>query len=357
MKEGDHMASSMFFLGISLTVVCSFSLSMAFLLYVKSKKNIHLYISLLLANYLVELVELLYIARFCLPADTRYFNLIHFPVLRIFTTVSILLLDFLILLHIMSLKFHKSYLLLFAAVILFCGYTVWLPQTLLTVWLFYLPRQIYHFGYCVMFLLRRFLEKDEAVQKRMECRSVLILGVFLLSVSILLEDSLLISHIQIYFTDMLSVTERNFSENILWLFIMLYSTVYCMRELERSGTAKSPGVTERFETVSARTADRSGIVKSPGLANPAEMMKFPGPAVSRQSPAQPDYLTEIAEKFKFTPREIQILHGILCDKTTAEICGELNISIGTVKTHTHNIYMKVQVKSRQELIRALAEHR
>jgi DNA-binding NarL/FixJ family response regulator len=98
-------------------------------------------------------------------------------------------------------------------------------------------------------------------------------------------------------------------------------------------------------------------VKSPGLANPAEMMKFPGPAVSLQSREQPDYLTEIAEKFKFTPREIQILHGILCDKTTAEICGELNISIGTVKTHTHNIYMKVQVKSRQELIRALAEHR
>lgn len=320
MKEGDHMASSMFFLGISLTVVCSFSLSMAFLLYVKSKKNIHLYISLLLANYLVELVELLYIARFCLPADTRYFDLIHFPVLRIFTTVSILLLDFLILLHIMNLKFHKSYLLLFAAVILFCGYTAWLPQTLLTIWLFYLPRQIYHFGYCVMFLLRRFLEKDEAVQKRMGRCSVLILGVFLLSVSILLEDSLLISHIQTYFTDMLSVTERNFSENILWLFIMLYSTVYCVRELKQSGTAKSP-------------------------------------AVSPQSPAQPDYLTEIAEKFKFTPREIQILRCILGDKTTAEICGELNISIGTVKTHTHNIYMKVQVKSRQELIRALAEHR
>ena len=314
------MASSMFFLGISLTVVCSFSLSMAFLLYVKSKKNIHLYISLLLANYLVELVELLYIARFCLPADTRYFDLIHFPVLRIFTTVSILLLDFLILLHIMSLKFHKSYLLLFAAVILFCGYIAWLPQTLLTIWLFYLPRQIYHFGYCVMFLVRRFLEKDEAVQKRMSRCSVLILGVFLLSASILLEDSLLISHIQTYFMDMLSVTERNFSENILWLFIMLYSTIYCVQELKQSGTAISP-------------------------------------AVSRQSPAQPDYLTEIAEKFKFTPREIQILHCILGDKTTAEICGELNISVGTVKTHTHNIYMKVQVKSRQELIRALAEHR
>lgn len=351
------MESMMFYLGMGTIIVCALALSPALLLYVKTKKILHLYICLLLANYLIELVELLYIARFCLPEDIRYFNLIHFPVLRIFTTVSTLLLDLLILLQIMNLKFHKSCLLLFAAVALFCAYTAWLPQTLLTIWLFYMPRQICHFGYGIFFLIRRGLEKDEAVRKRMERCSFLVLGVFLLSVSILLEDSLLISHIQTYFMDMLSVTERNFSENILWLFIMLYSTVYCMRELERSGTAKSPGVTERFETVSARTADRSGIVKSPGLANPAEMMKFPGPAVSRQSPAQPDYLTEIAEKFKFTPREIQILHCILGDKTTAEICGELNISIGTVKTHTHNIYMKVQVKSRQELVRALAEHR
>ena len=231
------MESMMFYLGMGTIIVCALALSPALLLYVKTKKILHLYICLLLANYLIELVELLYIARFCLPEDIRYFNLIHFPVLRIFTTVSTLLLDLLILLQIMNLKFHKSCLLLFAAVALFCAYTAWLPQTLLTIWLFYMPRQICHFGYGIFFLIRRGLEKDEAVRKRMERCSFLVLGVFLLSVSILLEDSLLISHIQTYFTDMLSVTERNFSENILWLFIMLCSMVYCVRELEQGGTS------------------------------------------------------------------------------------------------------------------------
>lgn len=340
------MEYTMFYLGMGMIIACALALSPALLLYVKTKKNLHLYICLLLANYLIELVELLYIARFCLPEDIRYFNLIHFPVLRIFTTVSILLLDLLILLQIMNLKFHKSCLLFFAAAALFCAYIAWLPQTLLTIWLFYLPRQICHFGYGIFFLIRRGLEKDEAVRKRMERCSFLVLGVFLLSVSILLEDSLLISHIQTYFTDMLSVTERNFSENILWLFIMLCSMVYCVRELEQG---KTPAV-------ASGSAPASGAVRISGSAPAPEAAQNSGMETAPEA-ARFGYLAAVSEEYKFTPREIQILDCILQYKTTAEICEELNISTGTVKTHTHNIYMKVNVKSRQELIRALTETR
>ena len=407
------MESTMFYLGMGTIIVCVLALSPALLLYVKTKKILHLYICLLLANYLIELVELLYIARFCLPEDIRYFNLIHFPVLRIFTTVSTLLLDLLILLQIMNLKFHKSCLLLFAAVALFCAYTAWLPQTLLTIWLFYMPRQICHFGYGIFFLIRRGLEKDEAVRKRMERCSFLVLGVFLLSVSILLEDSLLISHIQTYFTDMLSVTERNFSENILWLFIMLCSMVYCVRELEQSGTsaavsspvptpgdmrvsgaAPAPGGTRVSGAAPAPGGmGVSGAAPAPGGMRVSDSMPAPGAAgisasvpisgaIGRSGPGRTSglmpaaagaeqnsgigmaseaarfgYLAAVSEEYKFTPREIQILDCILQYKTTAEICEELNISTGTVKTHTHNIYMKVNVKSRQELIRALTKTR
>lgn len=364
------MEYTMFYLGMGMIIACALALSPALLLYVKTKKNLHLYICLLLANYLIELVELLYIARFCLPEDIRYFNLIHFPVLRIFTTVSILLLDLLILLQIMNLKFHKSCLLFFAAVALFCAYIAWLPQTLLTIWLFYLPRQIGHFGYCIFFLIRRGLEKDEAVRKRMERCSFLVLGVFLLSVSILLEDSLLISHIQTYFTDMLSVTERNFSENILWLFIMLCSMVYCVRELEQGGTSAAvsgsapvPGGMRVSGFAPASGGMRvSGFAPASGGMRVSDSMPAPEAAQNSGMETAPEaarfgYLAAVSEEYKFTPREIQILDCILQYKTTAEICEELNISTGTVKTHTHNIYMKVNVKSRQELIRALTETR
>lgn len=325
------MASSMFFIGIGMVIICCISLPPSVLLYCRTKRELHLYICLLLANYLIELIELVYIARFCLPEDLTHFNLIHFPVLRTFTTVAMLLLDLLILLQIMGLKFRKIYLLLFVVLALFCAWTAWLPQTLLTVWLFYLPRQIYHFGYCGVFLIRRIIEKDEKIRKRMDHYCFLILGVFLLSISILLEDSLLIFHIQMYFTDMLSVTERNFSENMLWLFIMLYAMFYCTRELEHCAPVST-----------AMDMDTTAREESDDLNTDSEAIRTDG-------------LLALAEEYKFTPREIQILDCILQYRTTAEICEKLHISTGTVKTHTHNIYMKVNVKNRQELIRVLKE--
>lgn len=94
-------------------------------------------------------------------------------------------------------------------------------------------------------------------------------------------------------------------------------------------------------------------MQPPGPSQRTGYSGSPGTAEQWQSPALPDDLAGMAGEFKFTPREIQILNCILQYRTTAEICEELNISIGTVKTHTHNIYMKVNVKSRQELIRVL----
>lgn len=321
------MAVPMFFLGILLVILCALSMPPAFLLYFKSKKPVHLYLALLLSSYLIELIELLYIAHYCLPSDFRNVNLIHFPVLRIFTAVSIMLLDLLILLHIMNLKFHKGYVLLFIALASFCAYIAWLPRTMMTDWLFYTPRQIFRFGYCLFFFIRYILEKDPAVQKRLERYSFLMLGVFLLNCSILLEDSMLIFHIETYLYDMLSVTERNFSENILWTFLCIYALVYCIHELN----AFSP---------EARTTPQPELTDSATCSS--------GAVLSDSLPALADY-------YKFTPREIELLSCLLQYKTTSEICEELHISTGTVKTHTHNIYMKVNVNSKNELIRTLTE--
>ena len=204
-----------------------------------------------------------------------------------------------------------------------------------------------------------------------------------------MEDSLLIFHIQTYFTDMLSVTERNFSENILWLFIMLCSMVYCVRELEQGGTSaavSSPVPTPGDMRVSGAAPAPGGMrvsdsMPAPGAAGISASVPISG-AIGRSGPGRTSglmpaaagaeqnsgigmaseaarfgYLAAVSEEYKFTPREIQILDCILQYKTTAEICEELNISTGTVKTHTHNIYMKANVKSRQELIRALTKTR
>jgi DNA-binding CsgD family transcriptional regulator len=52
-----------------------------------------------------------------------------------------------------------------------------------------------------------------------------------------------------------------------------------------------------------------------------------------------------------TDRENEIAHLLLKNKSQKEICGEIHISINTLKTHTRNIYRKLGVKNKQDLRR------
>lgn len=57
-----------------------------------------------------------------------------------------------------------------------------------------------------------------------------------------------------------------------------------------------------------------------------------------------------------TKREIQIIRLMLQEKSSAEIAAELFISPGTVETHRHNIYKKLQVKSVVGLVKFGIKH-
>lgn len=70
--------------------------------------------------------------------------------------------------------------------------------------------------------------------------------------------------------------------------------------------------------------------------------------------------TEIIEEFNIlenlTDRESEIANLLLKGKTYRMIAGELNISENTVKTHVKNIYSKVGVQSRTELMSLVFPH-
>ena len=61
-------------------------------------------------------------------------------------------------------------------------------------------------------------------------------------------------------------------------------------------------------------------------------------------------LDEVAERFKLTKREKELVQLVYQGRTNPEISELLNISTGTVKRHTQNIYRKMEVKNRFELI-------
>lgn len=68
-----------------------------------------------------------------------------------------------------------------------------------------------------------------------------------------------------------------------------------------------------------------------------------------ESPDRGKLIKSFAEFYGLTLREGEILPMMLEGKTNAEICEIACISEGTVKSHTHNIYQKLEVKNRFQL--------
>jgi DNA-binding CsgD family transcriptional regulator len=65
-------------------------------------------------------------------------------------------------------------------------------------------------------------------------------------------------------------------------------------------------------------------------------------------------LDQVSESFlstyNITGREREVIQMVIQGKSNADIAGELVISLATVKTHLHNIYQKVGVDSRYDLL-------
>lgn len=58
-----------------------------------------------------------------------------------------------------------------------------------------------------------------------------------------------------------------------------------------------------------------------------------------------------------TPREIEILRLVALRLDNQEIATRLSITVGTVKIHLHNVYTKLRVNGRQELLQFLRSKR
>jgi len=55
-------------------------------------------------------------------------------------------------------------------------------------------------------------------------------------------------------------------------------------------------------------------------------------------------------RYGITDREREIILKVMQGKSNSEIAGELFITLGTVKTHLHNVYRKLEVDSRYDLL-------
>lgn len=61
------------------------------------------------------------------------------------------------------------------------------------------------------------------------------------------------------------------------------------------------------------------------------------------------YFGAFCDAYQLTRREREVLSLLLECKTNQDIANELFLSIGTVKTHIHNIFVKLEVNKRAEV--------
>jgi DNA-binding CsgD family transcriptional regulator len=97
-------------------------------------------------------------------------------------------------------------------------------------------------------------------------------------------------------------------------------------------------------------------VQSQGVFNKADTETDVKPdeqgenAASDLTDAREEHIDRIAQTHNLTPRETEILHYLAKGHTGTYVAKVLFISPNTARTHIHNIYRKLNVSSREEIL-------
>ena len=193
-----------------------------------------------------------------------------------------------------------------------------LPVDAFRQWLFYTLRQVFLL-WCLVFAAHRFFTTKSEVEKaRMRRQEPLFLVVTALCLCIILEDVVMILVLDVAAFEStallpLYISERNFSENVL----LLAFSFFTMR-------ASADTLRLRFqEPPSAAAPDTQTYIE--------------------------DLLPAFCERYGLTARERIVLEQVLQGKDNQNIASHLQLALGTVKAHVHNILKKTGTSTRQEL--------
>ena len=145
----------------------------------------------------------------------------------------------------------------------------------------------------------------------------------------------------------LYLSERNFCENVLMVVLAVALDSIAWRELSFRLAA----------TPAAPPAPVPAVPAAPVAdAGPAEPASATAPAAAvPRTPADTfsDHVEELMPRFAsahgLTAREREVLGLVLAGRTNQQMADALVVSVGTVKTHVHNIVRKCDAENRADL--------
>lgn|GEM_PF-6258435 len=304
----------LFLLNILLITAFATSIASAYYLYHVRGGRVFIALGLLFLLYFIDNAVVFMteqIPSFALIYDSLFINS---PVAKAFLHIGITSCYFFIHKQILREKFNSVdyVLLIIYAMTLFTVQLI--SDNAWSSWAFYAPTTVFCGGLAVYGLARMKRYPRNYRRTFYKFYKRLAVSAVIMSLMILLEDTYVIFNIDIYTDSAPNIFNRNFSENLMVFLFSLNLISYTRfvlinREMSVFGSATMP----------------------------------PGNMIST--------MDAFCHIHSLTDREREVLSELITGLSALEISEKLYISGGTVKTHIHNIYRKVDVGRKNELIR------
>lgn len=306
--RGGSIMTFIFVYNALYVILCTVTLTFSFIYYLKEKNKLYLafvaFISLsIFDNLLISMTE--FILNFAEMYNKAFMTT---PVLK----TSILILNCLLLSYITACFIKEKVLFQHYAILI--TITLWwisvplVPDSALQVWLYFLPYQLYfiYLGFYLMYNLNK-KEGLSHLAKKYSLSFAKIIIIF--GILITLEDRFVIFTIDKY--DIFEINNRSFTENLFYILTCLLILNFFLRDKELLSIASS-------------TNDNSQ----------QHQYKF----------------QSFCQVYHLTKREQEVFQLLLENEKNQVIADTLHLSLGTVKTHIHNIFIKLNINKRTEII-------
>ena len=322
------MEVTIFIYNVFLIILYSVVLTLSGFYYLKTKNNCYFAISILFSLYLFDNV-VIYMTEFIKTFSISYNKLfIAVPTYKTLIIISILAVYIALNTMFFNLKNSKIWYFALGLLTIFLFIIPVMQRTAFKSWLFFVPGDLFFVLFNSYLLI---VSKNNKVIERkgifIHVNKLLTYTLFM-SCLVFVEDSFVIFNIDVYSDTILNITNRNFSEDILRISQSMILIPYLLnlffaesRQKEAADTAVSDN-------------DNDSALKDKTDENEHDYYIF--------------HL--FCSTYLFTVREQEVFKHLLEDKNNKLISESLYISIGTVKTHVHNIFIKTDVSNRRELL-------
>ena len=315
------METAFYLYTIVVMLACVASGSVSLSAYFVSRRRSFLYAALMLLFYFLDLVLIFqyeYLGQNVEHSITQFYTIDH-PQLKMLLALGTLEPMWLILCDFVNEKRRAWRIVPAVVFVVATEIVLWaLPVSEFRQWLFYTLRQGFLI-WCIAYAVYRYSTSQSEVERaRMRRQEPVLLVTAVLCLCILIEDVAMILVFDSSFFAQeallpLYISERNFSENILLLAFAFF-------------TLRAAADTLRLR------------FKEPPAVDAPDTQAY----VDELLPA-------FCERYNLTARERVIVEQVLQGKDNQNIASSLQLALGTVKAHVHNILKKTGVSTRQEL--------